>query len=99
VARWLLFIPKCVPASKNTNTTRGTLLVLKICMKLVIYPPRFWDFDGRKIVVRTINKLPQAEYLLVLEQSLGLALDEQELHWCYYSSSSYAQFHTLLVVW
>jgi hypothetical protein len=49
-------------------------------MKLVIYPPRFWDFDGRKIVVRTINKLPQAEYLLVLEQSLGLALDEQELH-------------------
>jgi hypothetical protein len=41
VALWLIFIPKCIPTSKNTNTTRGTLLVLKTCMKLVIYPPRF----------------------------------------------------------
>jgi hypothetical protein len=24
-------------------------------MKLVTYPPRFWDFDGRKLVVRTVN--------------------------------------------
>jgi hypothetical protein len=24
-------------------------------MKLTIYPPRFWDFDGRKLVVRTVN--------------------------------------------
>jgi hypothetical protein len=44
VVRWLPFYPICVYASKNTNTTRGTLLVLKICMKIVIYPPRprFW---------------------------------------------------------
>jgi hypothetical protein len=32
VARWLPFYTKCVPASKNTNTTHGTLLVLKTCM-------------------------------------------------------------------
>jgi hypothetical protein len=76
VARWLLFIPKCVPASKNTNTTRGTLLVLKTCMKLVVYPPRFRDLDGQKLVVKTVNKLPQAEHLLVLEQSLDLTLDK-----------------------
>jgi hypothetical protein len=44
-------------------------------MKLDIYPSRFRDFDGRKLVVRTVNKLPQAEHLLVLEQSLDLALD------------------------
>jgi hypothetical protein len=43
-------------------------------MKLVIYPSRFRDFDGRKLV-KTVNKLPQAEHLLVLEQSLDLALD------------------------
>jgi hypothetical protein len=55
VAWWLVCIPKCIPASKNANTTRGTLLVLKTCMKLVIYPPRCWDFDGRKLVVRTVN--------------------------------------------
>jgi hypothetical protein len=41
VARWLLFTAKCIPASKTTNTTRGTLFVLKTCMKLVIYPPCF----------------------------------------------------------
>jgi predicted esterase YcpF (UPF0227 family) len=71
-------------------------------MKLVIYPPRFRDFDGRKLVVRTINKLRQDEHLLILKQSLDLALDEQELHCCYYSASSYAssyaQCHTLLAV-
>jgi hypothetical protein len=44
-------------------------------MKLVTYPPCLRDLDGRKLVVRTINKLPQAEHLLVLEQSLDLALD------------------------
>jgi hypothetical protein len=49
-------------------------------MKLFIYSPHFQDFDGRKLVARTINKLPQAEHLLILEQSLDLALDEQELH-------------------
>jgi hypothetical protein len=49
-------------------------------MKLIIYPPCFRDFDGRKHVVRTVNKLPQAEHLLVLEQNIDLALEEQELH-------------------
>jgi hypothetical protein len=44
-------------------------------MKLVIYPPRFRDLDGRKLVVRTVNKLPQAEHLLILKKSLDLALD------------------------
>jgi hypothetical protein len=48
-------------------------------MELVIYPPRSRDFDGRKLVVRTVNKLPH-ECLLTLEQSLDLALDDQELH-------------------
>jgi hypothetical protein len=36
VACWFQFLPKCVPAYENDNTTRGTLLVLKMCMKLVI---------------------------------------------------------------
>jgi hypothetical protein len=67
-------------------------------MKLVIYPPCFRDLDGQKLVVRTVNKLPQAEHLLVLEQSLDLSLEGQELHRCYYPTSSYAQFHTLLVI-
>jgi hypothetical protein len=48
-------------------------------MELVIYPPHFRDFDGRKPVVRTVNKLPR-ECLLILKQSLDLALDDQELH-------------------
>jgi hypothetical protein len=75
-----MFYPKCVPAYKIDNTTRETLLVLKTWMKLVIYPPRFRDFDGRKLFVRTVNKLPQAKRLLVLKQSLDLASDDQELH-------------------
>jgi hypothetical protein len=28
VACWFRFLPKCVPAHENRNTTRGTLLVL-----------------------------------------------------------------------
>jgi hypothetical protein len=69
------FYPKCILVSKNTNTTCGTLLVLKTCLKLVIFPSHFRDFDGRKLVAKTVNKLPQAERLLVLEQSLDLALN------------------------
>jgi hypothetical protein len=38
------------------------------------------ESDGRIFVVRTINKLPQAKHLLVLEQSLDLASVDQELH-------------------
>jgi hypothetical protein len=67
-------------------------------MKVVIYPSHFRDFDSRIFVVRTVKKLPQAKHLLVLEQSLDMALDDQELHWCYHSASFYAQFHILLVV-
>ena len=80
VARWFQFLPKCVPAYEIHNTTRGTLLVLKMCMKLVIYPSHFRDFNGRIFVVRTVNKHPQAKCLLVLEQSLDLASVDQELH-------------------
>jgi hypothetical protein len=67
------FPPKGVPIHKNCNTTRGTLLVSKMCMKLVVYSSRTGGFDGRIFVVRTVNKLPQAKHLLVLEQSLDLA--------------------------
>jgi hypothetical protein len=37
------------------NTTRGTLLAPKTCMKLVIKCYRSRDVDGQKFVVRTIN--------------------------------------------
>jgi hypothetical protein len=80
VARWLQLFPKCVPSYENHNTTRGILLVLKMCMKLVVYASRTWGFDGRIFVVRTVNKLPQDERLLVLEQSLDLASVDQGLH-------------------
>jgi hypothetical protein len=49
-------------------------------MKFVVYYSRTRGFDGRIFVVRTINKLPQAKRLLVLEQSLDLALVNQGLH-------------------
>jgi hypothetical protein len=32
------FLPKCVPVHENCSTTRGTLLVLKMCMELVYTP-------------------------------------------------------------
>jgi hypothetical protein len=73
------FCPKCVPAHKNHNTTRGTLLVSKMCMKLVVYASRTRGFDSRIFVVRTVNKLPQAKCLPVLEQS-HLASMDQGLH-------------------
>jgi hypothetical protein len=69
---------KCVPVHKNCNTTRGTLLVSKICMKLV-YSSRTRGFDGRIFVVRTVNKLPQDKHLLVLEQNLDMASVDQGL--------------------
>jgi hypothetical protein len=55
VERWFQFLSKCVPAHENHNTTRGTLLLLKMCMKLVIYSSRTLGFDGRIFVVRTVN--------------------------------------------
>jgi hypothetical protein len=36
-------------------------------MKLVVYSSQTRGFDGRIFVVRTVNKLPQAKRLLVLE--------------------------------
>jgi hypothetical protein len=50
-----------------------------MCVKLV-YSSRTWGFDDRNFVVRTVNKLPQAKWLLVLEQSLDLASVDQGLH-------------------
>jgi hypothetical protein len=67
VARWFLSPLKCVPIHKNYNITHGTLLVSKMCMKLVVYSSQTRGFDGRIFVVRTVNKLPQAKRLLVLE--------------------------------
>jgi hypothetical protein len=55
VARWFQFLPKCVPAYEIHSTTHGTLLVLKMCMKLAIYSSRTRGFDGRIFVVRTVN--------------------------------------------
>jgi hypothetical protein len=49
-------------------------------MKLAIYSSRTWGYDGQIFVVRTVNKLPQAERLLVLEESLDSASADQELH-------------------
>jgi hypothetical protein len=80
VAHWFEFLPKSVPAHENHKTTRGTLLVLKMCMKFAVYSSRTRGYDGQIFVVRTINKLPQARRLLVLEQSLELATVDQELH-------------------
>jgi hypothetical protein len=55
VACWFQFLPKCVPTHENHNTTRGTLLVLKMCMNLAVYSSRTWGFDGRIFVVRNVN--------------------------------------------
>jgi hypothetical protein len=49
-------------------------------MKLVVFSSRTQGFDGRNIVVRTVNKLPQAKRFLFLEQSIYLALVDQGLH-------------------
>jgi hypothetical protein len=48
-------------------------------MKLVVYSSQTRGFDGRIFVVRTVNKLPQAKRLLVLEQSLDMASVDQGL--------------------
>jgi hypothetical protein len=49
-------------------------------MKLAVYSSRTQGFDGRIFVVRTVNKLPQAKRLLVLEQRLDSASADQGLH-------------------
>jgi hypothetical protein len=48
-------------------------------MKLVVYSSQTRGFDDRIFAVKTINKLPQAKRLLVLEQSLDLASVDQGL--------------------
>jgi hypothetical protein len=48
-------------------------------MKLVVYSSQTRGFDGRIFVVRTVNKLPQAKCLLVLEQRLDVAMVDQGL--------------------
>jgi hypothetical protein len=48
-------------------------------MKLVVYSSQIRGFDGRIYVVSTVNKLPQAKRLVVLEQSLDLATVDQGL--------------------
>jgi hypothetical protein len=50
-------------------------------MKRVVYSSRTRGFDGRILVVRTINKLPQAKRLLILKQSLDLASVDQGLQY------------------
>jgi hypothetical protein len=49
-------------------------------MKLVVCSSRTRGFYSRNFVVRTVNKLPQAKRLLVLEQSIDLASVDQGLH-------------------
>jgi hypothetical protein len=51
----LWFSPNYVPTSKILNTTHGTLLVPKMCMKHVICSSHYRDNDGRIFVVRTVN--------------------------------------------
>jgi hypothetical protein len=49
-------------------------------MKFPIYSSRTRGFDGRIFVVKTVNKLPQAKRLLVIEQSIDSASVDRELH-------------------
>jgi hypothetical protein len=51
-----------------------------MCIKLVIYSSWSQGFDNQIFVVKTVNKLPQAKHLIVVEQSLDSASVDQELH-------------------
>jgi hypothetical protein len=51
-----------------------------MCKKHVIYSSRTRGLDGQIFVVRTVNKLPQAKHLLILEQSQHFTSVDQELH-------------------
>jgi hypothetical protein len=64
-------------------------------MKLVVYSSRTQGFDGRIFVVRTVNKLPQAKHLLVLEQSLDLASVDQGLQ---YATTRQVPTHKILAL-
>jgi hypothetical protein len=65
-------------------------------MKLVVYFSRTQGFDGRIFVVRTVDKLPQAKRLLVLEQSLDLPSVDQRLHGVITRQVPTHKFHALL---
>jgi hypothetical protein len=64
VACCFQFLPKCVPAYEIHNITRGTLLVMKMCMKLVVYSSRTQGFDGQILVVRTVNTAAHVSSML-----------------------------------
>jgi hypothetical protein len=55
VACWSQILPKCVHAYEIHKKTHGTLLVLRMCIKLVIYSSRTRGFYGQNFVVRTVN--------------------------------------------
>jgi hypothetical protein len=46
-------------------------------MKIFIYPSRFWDLDGRKLVVKTVDKEEiEKRWGLEIERRRGLKLKE-----------------------
>jgi hypothetical protein len=67
-------------------------------MKLAIYSYQTKGSNGRIFVVRTINKLPQAKRLLVLEQSLDSASTDQELHDVIARQVPVHKLHALLAI-
>jgi hypothetical protein len=79
VARWFLF-PLNVYLSIKLLHNSWNFISIKNEHELVIYASRTRGFDERIFVVRTVNKLPQAKHLLILEQSLDLASMDQGLH-------------------
>jgi hypothetical protein len=81
----------CVPTSKNTNKTRGTPLVPKMCMKFVLSSSHSWDNDSRIFVVRTINKLPHTWSFAHPRTKSKLGLRRSGVAWCYHSASTCAQ--------
>jgi hypothetical protein len=65
-------------------------------MKFIIKRYRSRDVDGQKFVIRTINKLPHARLLLVLEQSLVLK-GGSDIASCYSPASISAQLYALWI--
>jgi hypothetical protein len=63
-------------------------------MKSVIKYYHSWDVDGQKFVLRTVNKLPHARLLLVLEKSLVLK-GGSDIASCYSPASISAQLYAL----
>jgi hypothetical protein len=74
------------------------MLAPKTCMKFIIKRYRSWDVDDHKFVVRTVNRLPHARFLLFLEQSLVLK-GGSDISSCHSPASISAQFHSLWLFW